>query len=74
MRRRKDVEEVMEDEEEKGELDEMMKEVEEEIEEDDGEDGVVSGGGEVRELSEKIEKGRKSWMNGSVEVECGMGK
>ena len=55
MRRTSNIEEFIDDDEQKPDFDDMMSEVQEEIEEHDAEDAVVSRAPELRQLSENIE-------------------
>ena len=74
MRRTSNIEEFIDDDEQKPDFDDMMYEVQEEIEEHDAEDAVVSRAPELRKLSENIDKATNTWINATLQLESAIRK
>lgn len=74
MRRTSNIEEFIDDDEQKPDFDDMMSEVQEEIEEHDAEDAVVSRAPELRQLSENIDKATNTWINATLQLESAIRK
>jgi chromosome segregation ATPase len=74
MRRTSNIEEFIDDDEQKPDFDDMMSEVQEEIEEHDAEDAVVSRAPELRKLSENIDKATNTWINATLQLESAIRK
>ncbi|MCQ2255917.1 MAG: hypothetical protein MJZ29_10510 [Bacteroidaceae bacterium] len=74
MRRTSNIEEFIDDDEQKPDFDDMMSEVLEEIEEHDAEDAVVSRAPELRKLSENIDKATNTWINATLQLESAIRK